>query len=418
MADSLIFTSDEEANADSSDLIDAYRAYVHARAVRLIPWLTPCFTLAMVYFAFTDRYVRDRPELTYARVPGVLFSAVLLLAWFTGAASTRVLFGLFQLWLATVLGTTLAISAMLWGTEIFTPSIIGIMVAVFAITVASQATWRVLVLLCFVPLSLLLLYLLVFEDLDSSVFEYGNTVAIMWASIIIVHRNERLRFREFSLRVALDRERQRSDELILNILPNEIAQELKLTGRAASRRHDAATVMFLDFEGFTRLAEQVDARTLVGELNMYFTEFDHIAARHGVERIKTIGDAYMCAAGVPAASADHAFDVVTAAIEMQRFVRSHSEARSSDSTIALDARVGIHSGPVVAGIVGSQKFAYDIWGDTVNVASRIEGVTAPGMISISAATHELLGGRVDSGYLGELDIKNHGPVHLYVVHDS
>ncbi len=201
-------------------------------------------------------------------------------------------------------------------------------------------------------------------------------------------------------------EQKRSDELLLNILPLSVARELKETGKAAARRYESATVMFSDFVGFSRIASTRDPEELVALLDRTFRAFDEIVERHGLEKIKTIGDAYMCVGGVPEQDLDHASHAVQAAVEIQEYLTSHEE---------FEARIGIHSGPVVAGVVGRDKFAFDIWGDTVNQAARLEAVGNPGEVTLSRATCELLGTQFAYERMGTFEARNIGEMDRYRV---
>ncbi len=199
----------------------------------------------------------------------------------------------------------------------------------------------------------------------------------------------RLRFVRRS-RAMIQHERDVADGLLLNILPAEVASELKTKGRTEAKHYDEVTVLFTDFKGFTAIAELLSPAELVAEIDTCFQAFDHIMERHGVEKIKTIGDAYMAVGGVPVARVDAPTCVVQAALDMQEFMDTRARARAREGKPAFQMRIGIHTGPVVAGIVGLKKFQYDVWGDTVNTASRMESSGEVGQVNISAATHALL----------------------------
>lgn len=214
------------------------------------------------------------------------------------------------------------------------------------------------------------------------------------------------------------REKKRSDHLLLNILPEETAEELKATGSAGARSYDKATVMFTDFKDFTKAAEWMTAHELVSEINFLFSEFDKIISKYKIEKIKTIGDSYMCAGGLPVPNKTNATDVVNAALDIQQFMKRLNEDRQREDKHFFEIRIGIHTGPVVAGIVGLKKFAYDIWGDTVNLASRMEAGCEEGMVNISGATFEEIKDQFKCIYRGKVMAKNKGEVDMYYVEET
>jgi adenylate cyclase len=206
-----------------------------------------------------------------------------------------------------------------------------------------------------------------------------------------------------------------SDALLLNILPKEIAEELKTFGRAEAKQFDQVTVMFTDFKNFTQIAEKLTPDALVAEIDRLFKAFDTILSKYHIEKIKTIGDSYMCAGGLPLATKTHAFDVVSAAMEIRQFMQQQLLKSKAESKEPFEIRIGVHTGPVVAGIVGDKKFAYDIWGDTVNVASRMESSCEAGKINISGSTYALIKHSFDCTYRGKIKAKNKGEVDMYFV---
>lgn len=201
-------------------------------------------------------------------------------------------------------------------------------------------------------------------------------------------------------------ERQRSEELLLNILPVTVAAELKENGKATARSYESASVLFADFKGFSALAASTSPKDLVHLLDEAFRAFDEIVAKHGLEKIKTIGDAYMCASGLPLEVEDHAARAVSAGLAMQEYLEGHAN---------FEARIGIHSGPLVAGVVGKHKFVYDIWGDTVNQASRLEVAGEVGRVAISSVTRSLLGDAFTCVPAGTFLAKNIGEMERFFV---
>ena len=212
-------------------------------------------------------------------------------------------------------------------------------------------------------------------------------------------------------------EQERSEGLLLNILPASIATELKQYGAASAVRHEQATVLFTDFANFTAISERLTPEELVRELDYCFKGFDFIISQHDIEKIKTIGDAYMCANGLTGTERDYyaPVNMVNAALEIQQFLADYKADRIREGRPYFEARIGIHTGPVVAGVVGTKKFAYDIWGDTVNLASRMESNSAPGRVNISESTRHLVEPYFRLEYRGKIAAKNKGDVDMYYV---
>ena len=211
------------------------------------------------------------------------------------------------------------------------------------------------------------------------------------------------------------KEKNKSDELLLNILPADVAEELKETGAAEAKYMESVTVLFTDFKGFTEYSEKLSAEKLVAEINACFSAFDLIMQKYGIEKIKTIGDAYMAAGGLPKANQTHAFDVINAALEIQHFMAKHKAEKIAKGELFFDIRIGIHTGPVVAGIVGVKKYAYDIWGDTVNTASRMESNSEVGKINISKSTYDIVHEHYNCIHRGKISAKGKGEIDMYFV---
>jgi len=222
----------------------------------------------------------------------------------------------------------------------------------------------------------------------------------------------------FTQRNRISKEKKRSDELLLNILPEETAEELKATGTAKAKSFDLVSVLFTDFKNFTQASEKLSPEELVAEINHCYSEFDKIITKHGIEKIKTIGDAYMCAGGLPATNSTNPEDMVQAGLEMVAFIEKNKQERIAKGQPFFELRCGIHTGPVVAGIVGIKKFAYDIWGDTVNTASRMESSGEIGKVNISGTTYELIKDKFTCVHRGKVKAKNKGEIDMYFVEGS
>ena len=210
-------------------------------------------------------------------------------------------------------------------------------------------------------------------------------------------------------------EKERSDALLRNILPASTADELKSKGSAEAQRYERSTVLFSDFKGFTTFSSQMDSDTLVSELDHYFRLFDELCDRFGVEKIKTIGDAYMCASGIPEPTPTHALDMVLMALGMVEAVEKSNHERAEKGRTQWPIRIGIHTGPVITGVVGRKKFAYDVWGDTVNLASRMESNSEAGRVNISGTTYGPLMEYVEVLPRGPINVKGKGELNMYFV---
>ncbi|MBK9335895.1 MAG: adenylate/guanylate cyclase domain-containing protein [Lewinellaceae bacterium] len=210
-------------------------------------------------------------------------------------------------------------------------------------------------------------------------------------------------------------EQERSENLLLNILPALVAEELKKSGSTNARYFEDVSVLFADFVGFSQIAEKLTPQQLVSELDTCFRAFDEIIARHSLEKIKTIGDAYMAAGGLPNGGGGQLRAMVEAARDMQNWLATWNAERARKKQPLFEARIGIHAGPVVAGVVGSKKFAFDIWGDTVNIAARIEAAGEGGKINISGEVHEVVKQYFPCKYRGKIAAKNKGEIDMYFV---
>jgi class 3 adenylate cyclase len=246
-----------------------------------------------------------------------------------------------------------------------------------------------------------------FEILNAVAWLGGGVLYVMGFAYVIQVINRRT----FGLEQSLATEKQRSETLLLNILPEKIADRLKTSGDIIADSFPEATVLFGDIVGFTELSAHLSPNEIVTLLNDLFSRFDRLAERHGVEKIKTIGDGYMVAAGVPTSRPDHAEAIAKLALDMRDafldFRREHG--------LDVGFRIGAHSGSVVAGVIGARKFAYDLWGDTVNVASRMESQGIPNEIQISAETRALLPVGYTVEKRGAVEIEGHTAEITYLL---
>jgi ligand-binding sensor domain-containing protein/class 3 adenylate cyclase len=238
---------------------------------------------------------------------------------------------------------------------------------------------------------------------------------IKWRERKLKAENEKLEQTVVIRTAEVVAEKKKSDDLLLNILPEEVAEELKAKGTAEAKLIDEVTVLFTDFKGFTSISEKLSPKDLVSDIHECFSAFDRIIEKHGIEKIKTIGDAYMAAGGLPVPNTTHAIDVVNAALEIAKFVEEGKAKKISENKPYFEIRIGVHTGPVVAGIVGVKKFAYDIWGDTVNTASRMESSGEAGKVNISETTYDMVKGRFNCLHRGKIQAKNKGEMSMYFI---
>jgi class 3 adenylate cyclase len=246
------------------------------------------------------------------------------------------------------------------------------------------------------------------------------TLLSMLASQIAVSINNALLYKNLEEKVAertleLASEKQKSDALLFNILPKAVAEELKNTGKTPPKYYEAVTILFTDFEGFSNVAKYMSAHELVTTIDEYFMEFDRIINVNHLEKIKTIGDAYMCAGGLPIPNSTHAYDAIRAARSMIEVTEKINRKNQENGRPALQIRIGIHTGPVVAGVVGTDKFAYDIWGNAVNKANRLESNGVSGKINISEETYKIVSQTYPCTFRGKISAKNIGEINMYFV---
>lgn len=253
------------------------------------------------------------------------------------------------------------------------------------------------------------------EKKNRDIILIATSIVILFIGLLALGQYRRFRFVRITNKI-IQEEKQRSDKLLLNILPEETAEELKANGKVQAKKYESVTVLFTDFAGFTSYSKDLSPEVLVETVSHYFSKFDEIMEKYGLEKIKTIGDSYMCAGGLPFATKDHAHKMLCAAFEIARFTEETKHDLSTRE-MSFDVRIGVSSGPVVAGVVGSKKFAFDIWGDTVNIAARMESSSERGKINISETTYELVKDSFQCSYRGEIEVKNRGVLKMYYADD-
>uniref|UniRef100_UPI0025ED5DCA adenylate/guanylate cyclase domain-containing protein n=1 Tax=Marivirga sp. TaxID=2018662 RepID=UPI0025ED5DCA len=245
---------------------------------------------------------------------------------------------------------------------------------------------------------------------------WGAVIAGVLILLLAIGIFRRYKFMK-QMKLVLEKEKDRSDNLLLNILPEETAEELKEKGFTEPKYYDSASILFTDFKGFTNISAKMTPNQLVSDLHECFKMFDIITSRYGLEKIKTIGDAYMAAGGLPKENSTHPDNVARAALEIRNYMDKHRAEREKEGRVFFEVRIGIHTGPVVAGVVGIKKFAYDIWGDTVNIAARMESTSEAGKVNISENTYQLIKDKFECEYRGEIEAKNTGKLRMYFLNN-
>lgn len=213
----------------------------------------------------------------------------------------------------------------------------------------------------------------------------------------------------------IEEQKKKSDELLLNILPFETAEQLKKKGFARSKQYKLVSILFTDFKDFSKLTNTLESQELIKELNIYIQQFDEIIEDHYIEKIKTIGDAYMCAGGLPLRNKSNPIDVTLAGLKIQKFMNDYRDKKLKNNEHPWELRLGIHTGEVIAGVIGKKKFAYDIWGDAVNKASRMEQSGEVGKVNVSGDTYQYIKDYFDCTYRGKIEVKNNVDLEMYFV---
>ncbi len=252
------------------------------------------------------------------------------------------------------------------------------------------------------------------KNARQQLFNYlGLGVVIFIAGVAFLLYRGQQREKKHSQEIEL--EKDKSDKLLLNILPEEVANELKIAGKAKARHYKLASVLFTDFQGFTARTATMTPEQVIEELNGCFSAFDAIIDKHNLEKIKTIGDAYMCAGGLPIPNTTNPVDIIRAGLEIQTYMENYKTGCIARGEAYFQCRLGINTGEVVAGVVGTKKFAYDIWGDTVNTASRAESGGIVNKVNITESTYELVKDVFECEYRGEVEAKGKGKIKMYLV---
>lgn len=393
-----------------------YRGRINDRILAIAKYSCPAYLIIIGgYFMYSDFIIRDIGYVSIWRIPSLLLCVLMLVLlksdFRNNITGIFIYYNVFMFSASVMLA---GITYELYDTPLFKTAIIGMLAAVIVVYMGTYGGFRILLINYIpIPLSVIAIYFKYHASVYDLV-EFGNVIGVMGACLTVSQSEENLRYGEFRFAKIAEIEKEKSNSLLLNILPPETAEELKLSGKVIAKKIDSATVLFTDFKGFTQLAEAISPEKLVHSIDYYFSAFDKIIDQYGLEKIKTIGDAYMCAGGISSPSIEHPVHAVKAAVAIRDFV-SMTLINPPEGVQIFEIRIGIHTGPVVAGVVGIKKFQYDIWGDTVNLASRMETASEAGEINLSEVTYNEIKDHIDCTHRGEISIKNHGSMKMYFV---
>lgn len=407
----------QEANYDESSILLEYRKTINEHIIKSSGYGAIAIIVILCYFLYSDNYLRNIGFLTPWRIIPILTALAILVLRKTALRNNHYL--MFIGYNACLFACSIMMGAvmfLLFETDLKV-SINGTVVAGFLIYVGTIGGVRIM-FINYLPIIISVFIVYFYYRPPMSVMaEYENVVVLVIGCLIVSEIQERLRFTEFRSGKISEIEKEKSNSLLLNILPAEVAEELKRNGESKARAFDMVTVIFTDFKGFTQASEIFSANELVDELNYFFKGFDRIMEKYGIEKIKTIGDAYMAVGGLHNNAQEGAYMTTKAALEMQEFVLARKKLMESEGIQAFEMRVGLHSGPVVAGIVGFKKFQYDIWGDTVNTAARMESAGEIGKVNISQTTYQLIAGTNEFSFTnrGKIQVKGKGALNMYYV---
>ncbi|MCB1325671.1 MAG: adenylate/guanylate cyclase domain-containing protein [Spirochaetales bacterium] len=403
--------SEAEVRAD-------YRPELFYRTVRFGRVGASLATAMTLAYVLIDLFVLQEPAYVPWRFLSIIPSALYALILFFGGLrysprTHRVVYAMHLTvltgWMANLCGVTIVADLNPVGLN----GIIFVELGVFVMAIGGWRTALIPYVLTLVPF---LVYVRFFMETDGTVWaDVAQTVYVAIGAAAFAAVQERQYYRRFRADQRAQFERRKSDSLLEMVLPDPIIQQIKSSGEAPPRLFDSVTVMFTDFKGFTAAAAAMSPDELVRELDRCFSAFDRIIDKHNLCKIKTIGDSYMCAGGVPEPREGHAADCVAAGLEILDFMSEEAVRQSAAKKPHLEIRVGIHTGPVVAGIIGEQTFSYDVWGDAVNTASRMESSGEPGRINISEKTYEMVRDRFECELRGHIEVKGLGPMPMYFV---
>ena len=395
-----------------------YRAERERTVLSLARWAVPALIFGLCVFVYSDLFLSGYTQNVYFRVPVIVLSVVyFILAMTRFRTNPRGARAFFLVILYTLM---LMIVGILWNFvrqglfEAYFLGIQGLIVALFACFAGMIGGGRTYAPLLCIPIILLGSALFLLPAPHSEMLRSLLNPGMLAVGLIVVAEVlERLRRRAFESQQEVELEKKNMERLLKLVLPGPVVEDLVKSGDTPPHLFQSSTIMFTDFKDFTHITRSTQPEILIRELNRVFLEIDSICVQNNIEKIKTIGDAYMCAGGVPLENRTHALDICISAL----YIRSLMDKLESVGLIPWKIRIGVDSGPVMGGIVGHNRFTYDLWGHAVNVAQRMETASNPGCINISQATYDQVREFFECEPRGTIPIKNVGEVNMFFLHN-
>ncbi len=405
---------------ERSEYPETFQRELNYQASRVL-FFASVISFSWLFYIPIDRQLHpDEPLIILLRLGLPVLGMIIFIIRFNNFFFER------SLLLLTVFGAYLeiatgVITGLTRGDSVYAGGFLFILTLLAVVPLRRRAAWSILLLALSSFFAIGLFKGMRFESVRET-YTLNDIMSTSLVAAIFIFILDRIRFRSWEKsrkieeqKKELQSDKEKIDNLLLNILPYSVAQELKERGSVKPIYFDSVTILFTDFVGFSKIAENMTPENLVNELDSIFRYFDSIMDRYRLEKLKTIGDSYMCAGGIPERNNTHEFDAVLAALDMLTFLKKNIEDRKSPGMKNWDMRIGINTGPIMAGVVGDKKFVYDIWGDAVNVASRLETADEPGRINISGATYARIKDYFECEHRGDIMVKNRGRIDMYFV---
>lgn len=401
---------------DEQKLKKDYYNFLNSSQLHFGRIFAPIVIVVLCYFIFQDFTIRNMPERLYVRVFSISIFLIYFFLSFLSYCKKRSknLNYLFHAGLSSLLFMMYYISilAINKGEDVFNSAIMGCFTVIINIFLLYRGKVGVLLLIYIVPSLFLVSNILLYHDIGNRFIDFSNVFTAIIGLILVYWYQEKLRRNEFSARKRFEHEKKKTDTLLELTLPDKIIKELRTNGYVKPKIFKSTSVVFIDFVNFTQISKELSPDKLITILDDYFSGFDEIIKKHKLEKLKTIGDEYMYAGGVPAENESHAVDSVLAALEI---INLSNQEKDKGNTDSWSFRIGINTGSLIGAVIGNDKFLFDVWGDTVNKANRIVTSGKINAISISKNTYESIKDFFACNYEGKVKVKGLGYIDIYSI---